>query len=800
MKTKINKFPIVVFMIFFVFILVLYTQYLYIALFNKVYGIDMQQFASNRNTVSSTLYAKRGTIYDSDNNILASDVSSYTIIAYLDPSRTGDSNILYHVKDKEYTAKQLSLVLDMKEEEILNYLNQDLYQTYLGIKGKNITEITKQRIEQLNLPGIEFEENYKRYYPNGVFASYIIGYAKNKNYVSLTKGEEYNIRKILNSLIGEYPKITYKAYSNEYFDLSYDGILSAKEVGLTTLEIYSDGKLLDTCVIEVLDEFTTAILESKIIGELGIESKYENTLKGKNGFLSYQADRYGYKIPDTKEEKTEAVNGNDIYLTIDSNMQRIVESAITNAEEKYEPEWVTMNIMNAKTGEILASASTPSYNPNDLSTIVNYENPLTSFVYEPGSVMKIYTYMCAIEKGTYKGDEKYTSGVIDIEGTKVYDWNKKGWGNITYDYGFKMSSNVGVANMVQNFITKEELKECFTKYGFGNKTNIELSRELTGTISFNYPVEVAAASYGQGISTTPIQHLQALSIIANDGYMITPSIVKKITNGDEIIYENEITKKQVVSKATTDKIKELMYNTVNDPEGNATGVGYKVKGLDVIGKTGTAEIYNSETSSYEASYIYSFAGMFPKDDPEIIIFVSMKKPNVTSSSTIRTITQPVIESIAKYKGLIKNENNSSENKKVNISNYINKKTEEVIEQLKEKNINYIIIGDGDKIIKQYPNENTELLSGDNIFLVTNGKIKMPDLIGYSRIEAIAILQMLGINYEIEGYGNVIEQSVKKDEEIPENIKITLKQKNDFWSSIKYLIFYLTILINCVKVF
>lgn len=777
MKTKTYKFPIMVYMVFFVFILVLFIQYLYLALSNKVYGIDMHEFASNRNTISSTLYAKRGTIYDNEGNTLAIDVSSYTVVAYLDESRTGDSTTLYHVEDKEYTAEQLSLVLDMTKEEILKYLEKEnLYQTYLGTAGKNISEITKQKIDDLNLPGIEFEETYRRYYPNGDFASYITGYAKNKNYVRVTKNVEYDLKKVLRSLIGDYDKITFKVYSQDYFDLSHDGIMNTKQVGMTSIDILSDGKFLDTCVIEVTEDYTTAILESKIMGELGIESKYEETLRGTNGYLVYQADRYGYKIPETKEDKKEATDGADIYLTIDSNIQRILESAVEKAVDKYEPEWVTINIMDAKTGDILGSASTPSYNPNDLNTITNYENPLTSFVYEPGSVMKIYTYMCAMEKGTYKGDETYNSGVIDIEGTKVYDWNRTGWGKITYDYGFQMSSNVGVSYMMQNFITKEDLRECFSKYGFGTKTNIELSRELSGNITFNYPVEVAAASYGQGILTTPVQHLQALSIIANDGYMLSPHIVKKISNKEETTYEREVTKNQVVSKETTDKIKQLMYNTVNDVEGNATGLGYRVNGLDVIGKTGTAEVFNSETGSYETGYIYSFAGMFPKEQPEIIIFVSMKKPNVSSSGTIKNITQPVIEAIAKYKGLINTDKEAQENTKYIIKDYMNKDVDTIKTELQEKGLDVVILGDGEKIIKQYPYIGREIITDDKVFLITNGDIKMPDLTGYTRIEAISLLNLLNINYEIEGYGYVVEQSIKKDEEISSDIKITLKQK------------------------
>ena len=776
MKKKVYKFPVVVFIIFFIFIFILYLQFLYLSLSKKVYGIDMNKFASNRNTISSTLYSKRGTIYDSDGNILSVDVSSYTIVAYLDESRTGDSTKLYHVSDKEATALALSTVLNMSKEEILSYLNQDLYQTYLGAKGKNITETTKKKIEDLNLPGIEFEESYKRYYPNGDFASYIIGYAKTKNYLRVTNNKEYDLKKILKTLIGDYTNLTFKVYSKDYFDLSVDGVINTKDIGTTTLEIYTDGKLLDDCVIEVTNDSTSAKLESKIIGELGVESKYEDILRGINGYTVYQADRYGYKIPNTKETTVLEENGANIYLTLDSNIQRILETAVDEAVEKYEPEWFTINIMDAKTGDILGSASSPSYNPNDLSTIVNYENPLTSFVYEPGSVMKIYTYMCAIEKGTYKGDETYKSGVIDIEGTKIYDWNRVGWGEITYDYGFERSSNVAVSYIMQNFLTREDLHQCFIDYGFGAKTDIELSRELIGNISFTYPVEVAAASYGQGISTTPIQHLQALSIIANDGYLVKPHIVKKIDSDGKITYEREVTKTKVVSKSTTDKIKELMYNTVNDVAGNATGTGYRVNGLDLMGKTGTAEIF--EDGSYSSRYIYSFSGIFPKDDPEIIIFLSMKRPNINSSSTIRIIGQPVIESIAKYKGLIKS-NNSNKNNKYVIKNYINKNTNDVKLELKELGFDTVILGDGDKIVKQYPSSGTEVITNDKVYLVTNNNVTMPSLIDYSRIDAISILNLLNINYEIEGYGFVTEQSVKKGDVLPSTIKITLKPKHNF---------------------
>ena len=714
MKTRSMKWktPMVVFYIFLVFILILFIQYVYLSVSPNVYGINMQEFAANRNTYSTLLHAKRGTIYDIQGDILAQDVSSYTVIAYLDESRTGSSFKLYHVADKQMTAEALAPLLNMEVDEILDLLNRDVYQVELGPGGRGISEILKKKIEELNLPGIDFIESYKRYYPNGDFASYIVGYAK-----------------------------------KQLVDIELDNTIKQ---------------------------------EAMLVGELGIEVEYDELLKGENGYLSYQQDRYGYKIPDTPEINEPAIDGSDIYLTIDANIQRILESVIDENIELYDPEWVTINVMDAKTGDILGSASSPSFDPNKLN-LTNYENPLTSFVYEPGSVMKIYTYMCAIEKGTYQGDQLYQSGYIDIEGTKIYDWNDIGWGNITYDRGFILSSNVATSNIMQNFLTKDDLKSCLESYGFGEVTDIKLPRELSGSLVFNYPVEVAAASYGQGITTTPIQHLQALSIIANDGYMVKPNIVSKIVQNGEVVYEREVSKsEQIVSQATIDKMQELMSAAINDEEGGAIGLDYRVDGLDIIGKTGTAEIYDAENGGYLTGwndYIYSFSGIFPADDPEIIIFVSVKRPSNGLNTGIKKMTQSAMESIAKYKGYISNDTNDDTINEVNVENYVNANTSEVVEELENKGLDVVLLGEGEKIISQYPIKGTTLLTGDKIFLLTNAQeILMPDLTGYSKIEAIALLDLLDIEYEFDGYGFVTEQSIKVGEQITDKIKLTLKQK------------------------
>ena len=720
-KIKIKKWktPKLVFKIFSFFLIVLYIQLVYLSISKKVYGKDMTEFAKSRNTVKYTIKANRGTIYDKNNETLALNVSSYTLFAYLDEGRSKNSKKPLHVKDIEMTAEKLASVLDEDKEYFLKRLQKGKdnkkKQIEFGNVGRGITQLKKEEIEALELPGIDFIETKKRYYPNGDFASYIIGYARDK-------------------------EITYK------------------------------------------DDNGDRVTKEEITGELGIEAEYNDLLKGKDGYTEYQQDRYGYRIAGTKEINKEAENGYDVYLTIDSNIQRFVESAVTDAVKKYEPEMMMLTVMDANTGNILATTSTPSFDPN-LRNITNYENPLVTYTYEPGSTMKIYTYMCAIDKGTYNGEEMFESGNIKIGDDTVNDWNKTGWGRISYDKGFEYSSNVGIANLIQKKINKKDLRECYKKYGFGKTTGVELTREQAGKMEFTYPIEVATAGFGQGVSSTAMQQLQALTIIANDGKMLRPHIVSKIVESDtnKIYYEAKVeTSEQLVKKETVDKIKDLMYNVVNGTDNGTTGKAYKLDDFEIIGKTGTAQI--SERGKYlEDNYILSFAGMYPKNNPEYIIYAMTKKPNVNATVTLSDAVKDVILSISKYKQVstVKIEKKSE----FVIDSYINKNTEDIKKVLEENGINTLILGNGNKIIKQYPNSNTKITSQDRVILLTNSSdIELPSFNGYSSSEIKKVLNLLNIKYNFEGYGYVYEQSIPAGTKINKDTEVTLKLKSRYVES------------------
>ena len=664
----------------FLFVVIL-VKLTYVAISPKVDGIDLNTFALSRTTATKTIEASRGTIYDINNEVLATNVRSYTVIAYLDESRTSDEANPRHVVDKETTAEKLSPLINMTPKQILKLLNtKNVYQVELGPGGRNITELIKEEIEALDLPGIDFIKSTKREYPNGDFASYIIGYAKKND-------------------------------------------------------------------------------EGSIVGELGIEGKYNNELTGTNGKTIYQKDAYGYRIANTPEVTEEAKNGYDIYLTLDSNIQLYLENAITEIEN-FNIDWATLTIADAKTGAIVGSASSPSYNPNILN-ITDYNNPLVSYTYEPGSTMKIYSFMAAIEEGLYKGDELYQSGSIQVSDYNISDWNKEGWGKITYDKGFTYSSNVAAVLLSQK-LGKEKMLDYYKKFGFGTKTGIELSNEYDGKIKFNYESELASASYGQGITTTPIQNIQALTSLSNGGTILKPYIISKIVDNEgNVVYEGKRTElTKVVSSSTIKKMMDLMDETVNSEDTAVTGYRYHTDKLTLIGKTGTANYtQNGKYVSGQYSTIRSFAGLFPKDDPKYIIYVSVKKFQGASSS-LGNIIKKMVESVVTYKNLSDKDSNVDESKVINISSYINQSKNETVKLLEKYGLCPIVIGDGEYIINQYPSINSSVLYGSKVFLVTNGNnITMPNVIGWTHNEINTFAKLIKINYNIDGYGKVINTNI-----------------------------------------
>lgn len=688
-------------LIFFLFLFILVLRLGYLCLTGKVDGIDLKEFSNKRNTKKETLYALRGNIYDINGDVLAQTINSYTIIAYLDASRSEGYSKPQHVVDKELTAEKLSTVLDMSKEKILERLNKKAYQVEFGSAGKGLTELQKEAIENLGLSGIDFITTHKRYYPNNDFLSYVVGYT--------TQDEDGNMN-----------------------------------------------------------------------GEMGIEKSYNKEMTGTNGFVEYQKDLNGYKFPNSNEIRKEKVDGNDVYLTIDSNVQMSLETVVDKAQSDSSADWIIAVVADAKTGKILGSATSPSFNPNT-KDISNYLNPLVSYTYEPGSVMKTYSYMATFENNP-DWDPYNTNcetGPYTIGEDIVSDWNKTGWGTIPYSKGYTLSSNTCVANMIKNYLSKQKLMDYYTKLGFGSLTGIDLPNEYKGKVKFKYDVEVVNAGFGQGITTTPIQQVRALTSIANNGVILNPYIVEKTVNSTtkEITYKAEVKEgERVATQETVDKIKNLMYLVVNSEASETTGSKYLMEGYDLIGKTGTAQIANPRTGKYyegKYDYITSFAGMYPKDNPEAIVYVAMQRSY--NSNVLPETVKTIVKDTAKYLGIFDEAPElNKEVTKYKMDNYKNKSVESVKQSLDEKGAKYVIFGNGSKVIDQYPNKNTIINTKEKVFIFTNDNlITMPDLTNYSFKEADVILTKLGIKHNIDGNGYVGYQSISAGTIITEGMEVTL---------------------------
>lgn len=666
-----------------------------VSLQQKTDGIDLTAFVENRNTETEVLKANRGSIKSADGEVLAQTINSYTLIAYLSESRTKDPDNPQHVVDKEATAKALAPILGTTEEYILSRLNdEDAYQVEFGTRGKNLSTITKNQIEALALPGIDFIESTKRYYPMSNFASYIIGYAKSDD-------------------------------------------------------------------------------NGNIIGQMGIEAYYDDELQGEDGYTIYQKDAYGYTMPNTTTVTEDPVQGKDVYLTIDSKIQLFVENGIQEISKDNNMDWLTFSVMDAKTGAIVASASNPNFNLNTLADIKSYLNPLTTYTYEPGSTMKIFSFLAAMEAGEYDGKEKYKSGKIEIDDAIIKDFNGKGWGTITFDEGFAYSSNVAATNLAIK-IGREKLYNYYASLGFGRRTGITLPNEAQGDIDFTYRTEVATASFGHGITTTPIQNLQALSILANNGTEIQPYIVEKVVDSEtgEVTYQHEKTELgKKASEENINKMLSLLHDVVYS--GKTDAKYYESDNITLVGKTGTAQITGNSggylTGKYD--YVRSFAGVFPYENPQYIIYVSVKKYTGVYREFAEMVKK-VVEEIAKYKNLTELIEQVDTNKIITLDNYISTDLTATEEKLKKLNLSLVKLGNGKYIINQYPNKGDIVLAGSKIFLKTNSsEYQMPDITGWSVSEVNTLCKLLNLKLKTIGYGNVKTSSIKAGTTITEGTNI-----------------------------
>lgn len=343
-------------------------------------------------------------------------------------------------------------------------------------------------------------------------------------------------------------------------------------------------------------------------GKLGLEAAYNVSLSGQ----------------DSNQSSSRQLIGKDLHLTLDSRLQNKLEELMSQYQATYQPEALQAYLVEAKTGKLVAASQRPSFNLNTREGIeAEWKNLMVEEAYEPGSTIKILTMSVAYDRQLYKPGELSQSGSIQVYDQVVKDYNKVGWGQISFEEGLARSSNVAMVNLVNRMGDQEWVKKL-GDFGFGKGTDFGLENETTGNFQFDNPVSRIMSGFGQGFSATPIQLLQAYSSIGNQGQMLKVQVVQGLDSAGE--FQARVLGKPI-SKEAANHVLQLMVDTVEKPYG--TAVSFRNPYVKVAAKTGTAQIADPNGSGYLTGandYYHSVVTFFPADNPKYMLYMAMKRP------------------------------------------------------------------------------------------------------------------------------------------------------------------------------
>jgi len=623
---KIHKIEIVVIII--IISLILKVGYIQIidraAIYNKALESWQRSFP---------VQANRGKIYDSTGHVLASDLTTSSLVVV--PSQ---------ITDKASTAIQLAKILNVSEDVLKEKLEKKVSIQRISPEGRQLDDNISRQIQRLRLSGVYLIKDTKRYYPNDNYLSHCLGF-----------------------------------------------------VGIDNQ------------------------------GLLGLELEYDDYLSGQNGSIDYYMDAKSHNLKMYPSHYSAPQSGMNITLTINGDVQDVVERELNNAYDTYHPDGIWALAMNPKNGEILAMASKPDYNPNDYKNsdkdIYNQNIPIWK-TYEPGSTFKIITFSSALNENLFDMDKDtyYDKGYEYVSGARIKSWKKGGHGLQTFREVLQNSSNPGFVEIGRR-LGKDRIYNYVKNFGLTEKTGVDLPGESSG-IMFKYEnfneLEQATVAFGQGISVTPLQLVTAISACVNGGELLKPHILKEVrnSNNSDVVYESkkEVVRK-VIKEETSKKVRDALESVVSDGGGrNAYIEGYRIGG-----KTGTAQ--KAVNGSYVGGgYILSFVGIAPIDDPEIVLYVAMDNPKNCiqyGGTTVAPIARKMLLdilpalNIKKVKSQKEKTYTAMDQKRVKVENYIGKKKKEI----SNPQLHFEYVGEGDTIIDQLPRKGEYVNEGDTIVLM-----------------------------------------------------------------------------------
>lgn len=524
--------------------------------------------------------------------------------------------------------------------------------------------------------------------------------------------------------------------------------------------------------------------DKQLVGQMGLEQTFNDVLTGKNGERTIQRDSSGYIVPKLKNEVVEPVNGDNLYLTLDHKLQVHLESILTEVQEENNPKAMTATVMHAETGEIIATSQRPSFNATTLENIdASWQNLLTEYTLEPGSTMKILTLAAAIEEGVFQPNQYFKSGTIQAHGRTVSDYIREGWGWISQLEGIARSSNVLMVHLIDE-MGHDTWKEYLDAFGFGQPTGISLPNEQAGFNPYTTPIQAVNTGFGQGISVTPIQMLQAFTAVANEGEMVQPKVLdKKVdsTTGEETVYQPE-GRESPISPETAQKTLDYLTQSLNFEE--AVAKPFQKEGYSIVAKTGTAEVYDDETKTYSTSeFIHSIAAMFPAEDPKYIVYIAIQNPQFTpdaawGAAVVEKVYHPLVDRIIDFNEKKYDDVEDGPIQYVQTPSFLDYSVEEATKHLVANGRDYTLIGTGTDVVQQYPYPETPLFVEEQIILMTNGAATMPDITGWSRNDALKVAELTGVNMHFSGEGYVVEQSLAPGSYMDPSVdvKVTLSEE------------------------
>ncbi|TVY09602.1 penicillin-binding transpeptidase domain-containing protein [Paenibacillus cremeus] len=513
---------------------------------------------------------------------------------------------------------------------------------------------------------------------------------------------------------------------------------------------------------------------------MGIEAQLDNFLKGTPGFLKTETDRYGVELPNSTANFQKAINGDNVRLTIDKNIQFYIENALDKVNEKWHPKSLTAIAVDPKTMEILGIANTPSFNPNrywDTKQMSDFQNHAVASQYEPGSTFKLVTLAATVEEGLFNPTETYQSGSIQVPGRKLHDHNVTGWGKITYLEGLKRSSNVAFVKLGYEKLGETKLRQYIDKFGFGAKTNVDIPGEVPGLVNMKYPAEFATATYGQGLTATAIQQTAAYGAIANGGKLMWPHIIKEIYNPEtgEVIQKNEPqVVRQVVSEKTAKQVSDYLEGVVSDKD---IGTGRKayIEGYRIAGKTGTANLVDPGEKGYaEGKWVISFIGYAPIEDPRILVTIIADQPDLggdyhLGGDVAAPAFKEIVSQTLRYMGIAPSTVQQQQqiqaterDTRTTTPDLTGMPLDQVKSTMNKFGVTVEALGKGAKVLAQSPVPGTEIGSSQRIYVLMQeggSDISVPDLSGKSLRDALEVCSFIKLHCSSTGEGYVTSQTL-----------------------------------------